>query len=91
MTKAELVHAFKEATGLTTIQSGEYLNRLGDIMAAELLGGGEIPLPGIGKLYARQSAARTGRNPQTGEALQIPARRGAVFKAGKSLKDALKG
>lgn len=90
MTKAELVKAFQEATELTGAQAGEYLNRLGDIMAAELLGGGEVPLPGIGKLVVKEAAARTGRNPQTGEPIAIPAGKKVVLKVGKELKESFK-
>lgn len=89
MTKAELVKLFKEATQLTGVQAEEYLNRLGDIMAAELLAGGEAPLPGVGKLVVKRTAARKGRNPRTGQALTIPARRKVVFTAGKGLQAGL--
>jgi len=50
---------------------------------------GEIPLPGLGKLKADVRAARTGRNPATGAAIEIPARNVVKFSAGKVLKDAL--
>ena len=89
MTKAELVKAWKEVAGITTVHAEEYLKRLGDIMVAELLGGGEVPLPGIGKLVVRETAARAGRNPRTGEAIDIPARKKVVLQAGKELKDFL--
>lgn len=50
---------------------------------------GEIPLPGLGKLKAVTKAARTGRNPATGEEIQIPAKHTAKFVPAKALKDAL--
>ena len=75
MTRAELVKTFQEATQLSANQAQEYLERFGDIAAAELLGGGEIPLPGVGKLVVKKRAARKGRNPRTGEAVDIPAKR----------------
>ena len=90
MTKAELIKAWKEAAGITTVHAEEYLKRLGDIMVGELLGGGEVPLPGIGRLVVRQAAARTGRNPRTGKVIDIPARKKVVLKVGKELKDFLK-
>lgn len=90
MTKAEFIKAFKEATQLTGGQAEEYLNRLGDIMAAELLAGGEVPLPGIGKLVVKQTAARKGRNPKTGETLDIPASRKVVVNLGKEFKESFK-
>ena len=51
--------------------------------------GYKIPLLGLGKLYVRQSKARTGRNPATGESIQIPARKRVRFVATKALKDAV--
>ena len=75
MTKAELAKMFAEATQLPVSHAKEYLERLGDIMAAELLGGGEVPLPSVGKLVIKQRAARQGRNPKTGEPLDIPAKK----------------
>ena len=73
MTKAELVKLYAEATQLPVGDAGECLERLGDIVAAELLGGGSVPLPGVGKLVIKARAARTGRNPRTGEPVDIPA------------------
>ena len=90
MKKAELVDAFKEATGLTRAQAGEFLERLGDIMATELLGGGEVPLPHIGKLVIKDTAARKGRNPQTGAAITIAAGKKAVIAMSKEFKESLK-
>ena len=63
---------------------------LGDVAAAELLGGGEIPLPGLGKLKSKDIAARHGRNPRTGETLDIPAHKAVTFTACKDLKEAMK-
>ncbi len=90
MNKAELVKAFAEATNLNGVVAKEYLNRLGDIMAAELLGGGEAPLPGIGKLAVKDTAARKGRNPKTGEAIDIPAGRKVVVSLSKEFKESFK-
>lgn len=61
-----------------------------EVAAAELLGGGEIPLPGLGKLKSKDIAARTGRNPRTGETLDIPAHKAVTFTACKDLKEAMK-
>lgn len=62
-----------------------------DVAAAELIGGGEIPLPGLGKLKVKGTSARTGRNPRTGETIEIPASRKVVFTPGKEFKEALHG
>jgi len=66
------------------------LDALGTVIAAELLGGGEIPLPGAGKHKVKKRAARKGRNPQTGETINIPAGKKIVFIPFKELKDALR-
>lgn len=66
------------------------LKSLCEVAAAELLGGGEVPLPELGKLKVRETAAREGRNPRTGESLHIPAGKKVVFLPGKDLKEALK-
>lgn len=89
MTKAELIKAWQEATQLNGVQAKQYLERLGDIMAAELLGGGEVPLPAIGKLEVRRTAARKGRNPRTGEAIDIPVKKKVALKLGKEFKESL--
>lgn len=62
-----------------------------DVAAAELLAGGEISLPTLGKLKVKETAARTGRNPRTGERIDIPAGRKVVFSPGKDFKEALHG
>jgi len=65
------------------------LESLADVTAGQLATEKEISLPGIGKLTTASKAARTGRNPRTGEAVQIPASTSVKFKAAKSLKDAV--
>ena len=90
ITKKELVKLFWDATDLNAVQAEEYLNRLGDIIAAELLAGGEVPLPGVGKLVVKQTKARKGRNPKTGAALDIPAGRKVTVSLGKEFKESFK-
>lgn len=65
------------------------LDSLSDVVTAKLKSGDEVILPNLGKLAVKHKAARTGRNPQTGESIQIQAKRVADFTAAKSLKDAL--
>jgi len=67
------------------------LHALGEIATETLKTGGEVPFPALGKLVVAQTAARAGRNPATGAAIQIPAGRRASFKVGAPLKEALKG
>lgn len=61
------------------------------VAAAELLAGGEISLPGLGKLKVKATSSRTGRNPRTGEIIEIPAGRKVVFSPGKDFREALHG
>lgn len=89
MTKAELVNALAEKTGITKTMAGNCLYAIGSITAATLLKGGDLTLPGIGKLEAVQKAERQGRNPRTGETKTIPAKKAVKFKAASVLKDAI--
>lgn len=90
MTKAELIKAWAgENPTLTQAQYEAALNSLCNVIAAELLGGGEVALPHLGKFKTSRTAARAGRNPRTGEAIDVPAKTKAVFVMGKELKEAL--
>ncbi|MHC1792042.1 HU family DNA-binding protein [Solidesulfovibrio sp.] len=97
MTKAELIQAidvrlalaaYKGGIGKTTIEA--VLTALGEVAHRTLPYGGEVPLPGIGKLKGKARQARPGRNPRTGAAIHIPGRMGVSFEAGKALTEALK-
>ena len=97
MTKREFVVAVFETLredypALTTTMgtAEKTLDVLCGVAAAELLGCGEVPLPGVGKLKAKTTAARKGRNPRTGESVDIPAGKKVHFVACKELKEALK-
>ena len=87
MTKAELLKLCAGATATAGGDAGECLGRLGEIVAAELLGGGSVPLPGVGKLVIKARAARTGRNPRTGEPVDIPARQALAVNLSKDFKE----
>lgn len=89
MTKAELIKALSTKTGMSVAQTENVLARLADITAESILEGGEALIPGVGKLELTHRAARTGRNPKTGEEVEIPAKRAVKFKAAKALKDAV--
>lgn len=94
MNRKELVSAVQntlERTGckITHRDVERTLDVFGDVAAAELLEGGDVPLPVLGKLRSVERAARAGRNPRTGESIAIPARRVVTFKAGKDLREAL--
>ena len=96
MTKHEFLKAVTDSLraahpdrDVTLIMVEATLAAMGDVAAAELLGGGEIPLPGLGKLKSRDVTARRGRNPRTGETLSIPAHKAVAFAACKALKEAM--
>ena len=90
MTKADFLQAIKtELGGTCRKEIDKVLNAAGRVALKALAAGGDIPLLGIGALKVVQRAARPGRNPKTGEAITIPARRAAKFMPGKALKDVL--
>lgn len=89
MKESELINHVANASGLTKKAVRNVLTALDEVARDELNMGGEIPLPGLGKLVAEHVDAREGRNPATGEALHIPAKTVAKFRPAKALKDAL--
>lgn len=89
MNKSELIKSIATKSGLTPDQATQALNGLTDTIADTLAKGEEVALIGFGTFRATNRKARTGRNPKTGEAIQIPASKTPTFKAGKSLKEAV--
>lgn len=87
MNKSELVSAIAEKTGLSKKDSESALNSFVEIISEELENNEKVQLVGFGTFEVRERAARTGRNPQTKEEIQIPASKVPAFKAGKALKD----
>ncbi len=89
MNKTELVAAMAEKAELSKKDSEKALKAFIDVVSEELKNGGKIQLVGFGTFEVSERAARTGKNPQTGAAIQIPASKAPKFKAGKALKDAV--
>ncbi len=87
MNKAELVAAIADKTELSKRDAESALKAFTDVVAEELKKGEKIQLVGFGTFEVSERAARTGRNPQTGEEMTIPASKAPKFKAGKALKD----
>lgn len=87
MKKAEFVAKIAEGAGLTQSQAEKALNSFITTTVAALKAGDKIALLGFGTFSAVTRAARTGRNPQTGKAIQIAARTNGKFTPGKALKD----
>lgn len=94
MTQTELavalqIHLKQNGINLNGAEVKSVLSGLGSIAQSALQNGKEVSLPGIGKFKAAERAARTGRNPQTGEAIAIAAKNVVKFSVSKSLSDAL--
>ena len=89
MNKTELIAAMADQAGLSKKDAEKALKAFTDVVAEELKKGEKIQLVGFGTFETSERAAREGRNPHTGEAMQIAASKSPKFKAGKALKDAL--
>ena len=87
MKKSDLVDTIAGKTNLPKGQVQQMVDDVFDLIAEGLSKGEKIDLRGFGTFSVRESAARTGRNPQTGEPIAIPARRVPGFKPGKELKE----
>jgi nucleoid DNA-binding protein len=98
MNKSELIEAIHDELPnpavLTKADITRVLDALATVATRHLAGAdadaeAEVALPGLGKLRSKNRAARTGRNPKTGEVVEIPERRTVTFKAGKALAEAV--
>ena len=89
MTKSQTMATLAEKTGLSKKQTAEFLDELNNLAYKEAKNG--FTIPGVGKLVVRSYKARMGRNPQTGEAIKIPARKRLKFVVAKAAKDAALG
>lgn len=87
MKKSDLVDAISAKANVSKAQAQIIVDDVFELISEGLAKGEKIDLRGFGTFSVRESAARTGRNPQTGEPIQIPARRVPGFKPGKELKD----
>ena len=89
MNKTELIAAMAEAAEISKKDAEKTLKAFTDVVADELKKGGKVQLVGFGTFEVSERPAREGRNPQTGQTMQIAASKAPKFKAGKALKDAL--
>ena len=89
MNKSELIDVVAEATGLSRSEATSAADALLDGIVNALSKGDQVSLTGFGTFSVRARAARAGRNPQTGETIQIKASNSPGFKAGKAFKDAV--
>ncbi len=89
MNKSELIDAVASATELSRADATRATDAVLDSIISTLVKGDQVTLVGFGTFSVRDRAARAGRNPQTGETIQIKASKSPGFKAGKAFKDAL--
>lgn len=89
MTKPELVSAMSEKTGVSKKDAAASIDAFIEIISDVLKHGDKLQLVGFGTFEVSERAARTGRNPQTGEDIKIPAAKIPKFKAGAALKNAV--
>jgi DNA-binding protein HU-alpha len=89
MKKPELAAAIAEKAGVTKEKAGEIINAITDEITNAMAKNDPVTLIGFGTFSVRERSARTGKNPQTGASIQIPASKSVGFKAGKSLKDSV--
>ena len=87
MNKTELVAAMAEQAEMTKKDAEKALTAFTEVVAKELKNGGKVQLVGFGTFEVSERAERTGRNPQSGKEMVIPASKAPKFKAGKALKD----
>ncbi|MDF1672966.1 MAG: HU family DNA-binding protein [Vicingaceae bacterium] len=90
MNKGELIDAMAKDAGLSKADAGKALNAFISNVSGSLKKGNSVQLIGFGTFSISKRAARTGRNPQTGAAIKIAAKKVAKFKAGKALADTVK-
>ena len=89
MNKSEFVDAIAKAADFTKVDAAKAVDAMIDVVTETLKAGDQITLVGFGSFQVKTREARTGRNPRTGETIQIKASKIPSFKAGKALKDAV--
>ena len=89
LTKQDIVNAVSESTGLSRADATSALDAVCSTITDSLADGNSVGIVGFGTFEVKSRSARTGRNPQTGEPLQIAAKRVPSFRAGKKLKDSI--
>ena len=91
LTKAQLADLLFEHIGLNKRESKDMVDAFFDLIAQSLIAGEDVKLSGFGNFQIRTTAARPGRNPRTGEAIPIEARRVVTFHASSKLKEQIQG
>ncbi len=91
MTKAQLVAKIADQGGVSRKQADDMINALIDNVVKSVKKGESVKIPGLGIFRLRKMKARMGRNPQTGEAIKIPARKKVGFSVAKTFKESVLG
>lgn len=91
MNKKELISETAKRSNITYKEAEKALNSFCEIVGEELVANRKVQILGFGSFEVRERAARTGKNPKTGELIEIPASKSPLFKAGKALKDSVNG
>ena len=89
MNRTDLIEKVVESTGVTKKEATAVVTAAFDAITEALVAGDKVQLIGFGTFETRERAARMGKNPQTGEAVEIAACNAPAFKAGKALKEAV--
>lgn len=89
MNKTDLIEAMADSADISKAAAGRALDGMIDAIGSALKSGDTVSVVGFGTFVVRERAARTGRNPRTGEEISIAASKAPAFKAGKALKDAV--
>lgn len=87
MNKSELIEAIAEEADVPKAQAGRVIDAMTSVVGDALSEGEQVSMVGFGTFMVRERPARSGRNPRTGETIQIAASKTPSFKAGKALKD----
>lgn len=91
MNKTELIAAVSEKTGLAKKDADAAVRAVIDCITEAMVAGDKVQLVGFGTFEVRERSARYGRDPRTGEQMEIPATKAPAFKVGQGLKDAVNG
>ena len=89
MTQSDVINHFADRFQLKRAQVKEFFEEISNLATNEVKSNGEFVLPGFGKLVRSERKAREGRNPATGETIQIPAKTTLKFRVGKAMKDSV--
>jgi len=89
MNKNDLINNVADAAGISKTAASSAVDAVFDSISSALSSGGDVRLVGFGTFSVANRKATTGRNPRTGESINIPASKSPKFKAGKALKDAV--